>query len=181
MSALSRAQILALFDALNDRLASACIKGQLFVVGGAVLCLVHRARPSTKDVDAVFLPKSELRKFAAELADTFRVPKDWLNVAVRGFMRASGSFEPFLALSHLTVMTASAEYLFAMKAIAMRLGAEFHDEGDVRFLLRYLGVESCEDAIALIERYFPSERILPKTVFALEEMIQALKDEQQEA
>ncbi len=177
MNALSRDQILALFDALNERLSNACIKGQLFVVGGAVLCLVHRARPSTKDVDAVFLPKSELRQLAAEVADAFQVPKDWLNDAARGVMSASGSFEPFLALSHLTVMTATAEYLFAMKAVAMRLGAEFHDESDVRFLLRYLGVENCEDAISLIERYFPPEQILPKTVFALEEMIQAIKDE----
>ena len=177
MSALGREQIVTLFHALNERLAAADVKGQLFVVGGAVLCLVHRARPSTQDVDAVFLPKSELRSIAASVAEDFDLPDNWLNDAAKGFMSDAGSFEPFLALSHLTIMTASAEYLFAMKAIAMRIGAEFHDEGDVRFLLRYLGIQSCDDAITVIERYFPPKRILPKTVFALEEMIQELREE----
>jgi len=34
----------------------------------------------------------------------------------------------------------------------MWLGAEFHDEGDVRFLLRYLNIESNEAALEIITR-----------------------------
>ncbi|MEZ4222931.1 MAG: hypothetical protein R3B13_18455 [Polyangiaceae bacterium] len=177
MTALDRDRILALFRALNERLADRDVKGQLFVVGGAVLCLVHRARPATQDVDAVFLPKTELRALAEAMAGEFDVPKNWLNDAVKGYMSDAGTFDPFLELSHLTIMTASAEYLFAMKAIAMRLGAEFHDEGDVRFLLRYLGIQSCADAVALIERYFPPKLIPPKTVAALEEMIEEMLED----
>ena len=51
-------------------------------------------------------------------------------------------FAPFLELDHLRVMVAQPEYLLAMKCIAMRIGAEFHDEDDVRFLLRWLNVDS---------------------------------------
>jgi hypothetical protein len=58
-----------------------------------------------------------------------------------------------------------------MKCLAFRLGPEFHDEDDVRYLLRYLNIELAEDALAVIERYYPAERIPPKTRFALEEML----------
>lgn len=63
------------------------------------------------------------------------------------------------------------EYLLAMKCIAFRLGPEFHDEEDVRYLLRYLNVERARDALAIVERYFPSDQIPSKTRFALDELL----------
>ena len=58
-----------------------------------------------------------------------------------------------------------------MKCLAMRLGAEFHDEEDVRFLLRMLDVRSYEQALEIITRYYPLERIPRKTLYALEELL----------
>ena len=52
----------------------------------------------------------------------------------------------------------------------MRLGAEFHDENDVRFLLRYLDVTDYEAAVDIISRYYPLERFPQKTLYALEEI-----------
>jgi hypothetical protein len=54
---------------------------------------------------------------------------------------------------------------------AMRLGAEFHDEADVRFLLRYLNLTRLEAVEQLLARYYPLDRFPPKTFFALEEML----------
>jgi hypothetical protein len=63
------------------------------------------------------------------------------------------------------------EYLLAMKCLAFRLGPEFHDEDDVRYLLRHLNLERAEDALAIVERYYPAERIPAKTRFALQELL----------
>jgi hypothetical protein len=55
-----------------------------------------------------------------------------------------------------------------MKAASMRLGAEFHDLDDVRFLVRYLGIESAAEAVRVVEQYIPAAKIPPKTRHALE-------------
>jgi hypothetical protein len=58
-----------------------------------------------------------------------------------------------------------------MKCAAMRLGEEFHDLDDVRFLLRYLNITSVEEALEIVTRYFDAERLPAKTRFALEELL----------
>ena len=66
--------------------------------------------------------------------------------ASRDFSSERGEFAPFLELDHLRVMVAQPEYLLAMKCLAMRIGAEFHDEDDVRYLLRHLDIRTYEQA-----------------------------------
>jgi hypothetical protein len=74
-------------------------------------------------------------------------------------------------LPHLKVLAATPEYLLAMKCLAMRLGAEFRDAADVRFLLRYLNLTSIKDVEIMLAKYYPIERFPPKTFSALEEML----------
>ena len=62
-------------------------------------------------------------------------------------------------------------YLLAMKCAAMRLGEEFHDLDDVRYLLRHLDISSVEQALAVVTRYFSAEQLAPKTRLALEELL----------
>ena len=96
---------------------------------------------------------------------------DWLNDAVKGFMSSRGDFAPFLELDHLRIMMARPEYLLAMKCLAMRLGAEFHDEDDVRYLLRLLEVKTYEEAVTMITKYYPLELFPQKTLYALAELL----------
>ena len=58
-----------------------------------------------------------------------------------------------------------------MKCLAMRLGEEFHDEDDVRFLLRYLNLTDYGAALEIVTRYYPLEQFPQKTLYALEEML----------
>ena len=156
---------------LNDRLTAEDVIGEVYMVGGAVMTLAFGARPSTNDVDAVFAPKEIVRRLARDIARDAGVDENWLNDAVKGFLGDRAEFSKWLELSHLRVFIPVPEYLLAMKCIAFRLGPEFHDEADVRYLLRYLNVERAADALAIVERYFPAERIPPKTQFALEELL----------
>jgi hypothetical protein len=171
MPALAQADIRRLFELLNDELRESGASGELYLVGGAVMCLVYHARPSTADVDAYFRPSSEVRKAAARVAAKARVPENWLNDGVKGYLSAEGDFAPFLELDHLRVMVAQPQYLLAMKCLAMRIGAEFHDEEDVRYLLRLLDVRSYERALEIIGKYYPLERFPQKTLYALEELL----------
>jgi hypothetical protein len=171
VAALTQPEIRRLFELLNEELSQAKISGELHVVGGAVMCLAYDARPSTADVDAYFRPPEAVRKAAARVAAKAGIDADWLNDGVKGFISEQADFAPFLELSHLRVMVARPEYLLAMKCLAMRIGAEFHDEQDVRFLLRLLEISSFDQAIAIIAKYYPRERFPQKTLYALEELL----------
>ena len=171
MPALAQAEILRLFELLNEELRQSGITGELYLVGGAVMCLAYHARPSTADVDALFRPTEEIRKAAARAAAKASLPSDWLNDAVKGYLSDRGDFAPFLELDHLRVLVALPQYLLAMKCLAMRIGAEFHDEEDVRFLLRLLDIRSYDRALAVITKYYPLERFPQKTLYALEELL----------
>jgi hypothetical protein len=169
--ALTQTDLRRLFELLSQELRDSETQGELFLVGGAVMCLAYASRPSTQDVDAVFRPATEVREAAARAAIRGRVKADWLNDAVKGFMSSRGDFVPFLELDHLRIMMARPEYLLAMKCLAMRLGAEFHDEDDVRYLLRLLEVHSYEKALTIITKYYPLERFPQKTLYALAELL----------
>ncbi|HEY2409792.1 MAG TPA: hypothetical protein VGI10_27490 [Polyangiaceae bacterium] len=168
---LSAERINELFHALDAELRRTEVTGELYVVGGAVLCLALHARPATRDVDAYFEPAKAVRQAAARVASQHDVPEHWLNDAVKGFLSAHGKFQPFLELPNLRVLIAQPDYLLAMKCLSFRLGAEFQDEADVRFLLRYLNIEKYETALEVIIRYYPRERFPQKAFYALEEIL----------
>jgi len=170
-SALGRAEMRRLFEMLNDELGAVGTEGEVYLVGGAVMCLGLDARPSTKDVDAYFKPTALVREAAVRVAATAGVAENWLNDAVKGYLSPRGEFEPFLDLPHLRVFTARPEYLLAMKCASMRLGEEFHDLDDVRYLLRYLNVSSAAEALDIVTRYFDEGQLLPKTRLVLEELL----------
>jgi hypothetical protein len=170
---LTSPQLRRLFSLLNDELARTDISGELYLVGGAVMCLAYHARPSTQDVDAHFRPALEVRQAAARVALQVKLPAEWLNDGVKEYLSERGDFAPFLELSHLKILVAQPEYVLAMKGLAFRIGAEFHDEDDVRYLLRLLDIRSHEQAVQIITRYYPLERFPQKTLYALAELLPA--------
>ena len=70
-------RIRQLFAALNDELTYKGVQGELYLAGGAVMCLVFQAREATKDIDALLVPASEqgciggsgTRRLAGRLAE----------------------------------------------------------------------------------------------------------------
>lgn len=168
---LSEKDIRRLLHLLNDELRKSGVKGELYLVGGAVMCLAYQARPSTRDVDGFFVPTGRLREAAARVASQTGLEVDWLNDAVKGYLSPHGRFSPFLELDHLQVMVAQPEYLLAMKCLAMRIGQEFHDEDDIRYLLRHLNISTYDAAIEVITPFYPLERFPQKTLYALQDLL----------
>jgi hypothetical protein len=54
--------------------------------------------------------------------------------------------------------------------MSMRLGKDETDIGDIRFLMRHLGLRRPEAVLDIVEKYYPRNRIQPKTRFAIEEL-----------
>lgn len=143
-------------------------RGEICLFGGTVMVLVFQARPSTKDVDAIFEPTGAIRQLAEIVRSEQNLPHDWLNDGVKGFTSHQGKLttEDVPQFQNLRILAPTAEYLLAMKCMASRIadssGAD--DRGDIKFLLNHLKITTVDDAIAIVSRYYPSARVLPKTV-----------------
>lgn len=170
MPAFARAKILRLLEALNVELRKAGASGEIYLAGGAVMCLAFEARESTRDVDALCKPSRVIREAALKVALKEGVSDHWLNDAVKTYLSDSGSFEPFLELSHLNVFCADARYMLAMKCLAMRMGEGYRDEDDIRYLLKNLGIVQYEDALAIIGKYYPLDEFPATALAALREL-----------
>lgn len=171
MLKLTKADILRLFQLLDAELGRHGVEGEVYLVGGAVMCLALNARESTKDVDAYFKPTAAIRHAAARVAAQADVADNWLNDAVKGYLSPKGEFADYTELPHLRVFVAKPEYLLAMKCASMRLGEEFHDLDDVRYLLRYLNIDKPEDAMSIVLQYYDDSQLHSKTALALEELL----------
>lgn len=164
----TQARILSALGALGDELTRQGVRGQIFIVGGAAMALAYSTRRVTKDIDAVFEPKSAIYTAAAKVAEDLELPEDWLNDAAKGFMPGEDEHpNPIPDIRGIEVTTASPRYLLAMKLMAMRFG---EDDEDIEILLRECGVSSAEEALDLLKHMYPLQEPPPKTRFFLEEL-----------
>lgn len=127
--------------------------------------------PTPRDVDAFFKPAAQVREAAARVAARARVPEQWLNDAVKAWLSPRGTFDRYLELPHLQLFVAQPAYLLALKCAALRLGEEFRDLDDVRYLLRHLDIRKASDALAVIMQYVDESQIPLTTRLALEELL----------
>jgi hypothetical protein len=163
-------EIIENLQLINQELERRQCKGEISLYGGAVMCLVFQFRPSTKDVDAIFEPSNVIREIAKKVAVEKKISEDWLNDGVKEFV-VEHPRQVFLELSHLTVFTADPEYLLAMKSLAARIDST--DNGDIRFLIKKLGLVSPEQVFGIVQKYYPKNQIRPATQFFIEELFES--------
>jgi hypothetical protein len=165
----SRTKILGARQALGDELSRQGVRGQVFIVGGAAMALAYSTRRVTKDIDAVFEPKSAIYAAAEKVADEHGLPADWLNDAAKAFMPGKESqARPLPDVKGIEVTTASPRYLLAMKLMAMRFG---EDDEDIEILLERCDMHSAQEALDLLKDMYPSKEPPAKTRFFLEELL----------
>lgn len=178
---LTKERIITALNLLNDRLTEKGVTGELCIFGGATMILAFDARQSTRDVDAVFVPKREIYQAAEQIADEMNLPISWLNDGVKGFISKDGELttEGMPQWENLRILPPITSYLLAMKCMAARV-AEYDtvgDKEDIKHLCKNLGVETADEVLKIVERYYERSRIHVKTQFFIEESLEEMKGE----
>lgn len=172
MSDLSLERIL---DALGkrSRLGERGLRGEVCIFGGAAMVLAFQARQSTRDIDAVFAPASEVREIARRIGQERGYSDGWFNDGVKAFLseKHEVSAAGLPQFEFLPVTRPVPEYLFAMKCMSARVAiGGGQDEADARLLAKHLGLKRPEDAMRIVESYYPTHRVPPRTQYFIESL-----------
>lgn len=176
MTSLDAAAIDRLLHALDAELAARGTTADVYLVGGAAIALSFDATRTTRDLDAVFAPTTQVREAVEAVAVATGLSADWLNDAVKGFVPPGTDAHQRVVFEspHLRVCVAGAEHMLAMKVAAARVE---QDRGDLALLIDVLGLSSADEAIAVARACLgPGYPIPPRAMYLLKEIF----DEQSE-
>jgi hypothetical protein len=118
---------------LAEALHSSGVEGEMIMFGGASMCLVHNARHSTHDIDALYKPEDLISPQILRIALKYDLPVNWLNDTGSVFIKDDPPKDAFIALEGLKIFSVTPQYLLAMKIMAGR------DEQDLRDSLHLMG------------------------------------------
>lgn len=164
---MERGEIVDALTALAAELDRRGVSAEMYVVGGAAIALVFDDRRATRDIDAIFEPKSVVYEAAAGVGERLGLPGGWLNDAVKGFLAGEDpSATPILDLPGLRCLVASPRTLLALKVLAHRVG---EDEDDVRLLAEHLGLAGADEVLAIAEATY-GDRLDAAARFFVEEI-----------
>ena len=177
---LSREDILRGLRRLDERARTASLVVEIAIYGGAALCLAFDTRVATRDVDVVIRSAPQfVRAAARDIAREEEWPEDWLNDGVKEFIAASEDLrlmQEFTAPggTGLRIFMPSPEYPFAMKCMSMRAeGLDgSHEISDIEVLADIAGIADADEALSIVEGFYPSSRIPPKVKFGVEEIME---------
>ena len=136
------------------------------------MAVYFQSRASTADVDGIFAPAPETRRWAQTVADELELPSDWLNDGAKGYLTGESEGPVLHRSAGIVVQTVAFAHLLALKLMAWR------DDVDVSDALRILQAlkeqpgadcSSLEKLSELVEPYLvPPQRM--KASYALEEL-----------
>ena len=140
------------------------------VYGGSCLMLVSNFRIATADVDAVAAVDQGFLDGAVQTVAARRGwPRDWLNDGVRTYLSPQvEGFEqhtlfrtyPSEQTPGLRVFVPTAEYMLAMKLMALRVepGTDRNDLEDILNLMQVAGMKEKADIVRFAARFYPEAR-----------------------
>jgi len=173
-----------LHSALTDLGARAFAQGktaELAIYGGSALMLASNFRVASEDVDAVAATDQGLiDRLAREIATERGWTPDWLNDGVRTYLSPNvdgfaqhhvlfGTY-PDEQRPGLRVFVPTAEYLLAMKLMAMRLdpAAGSSDLGDILRLIEVVGIAEKSELQSFAEMFYPEARVSGRVRLGIE-------------
>jgi hypothetical protein len=147
---MSRDEILKYLTILGRELESQGIKGEISIVGGAAIALVHNSRRNTDDIDALYEPKNIIEAVVSKIASDCDLPSDWLNDHFSDFNSTVPPKQHFMSVPGLEIYSVTPSYLLAMKLLA---GRDVYDAEDIAILFNKLGLETEEDVYEKVSPY----------------------------
>lgn len=178
-----RTTILALLREMN-RLAEQ--RGEFYeiaVYGGSALILQFDWRERTHDIDYTLLQGGAdgVQRLAIKAATNLGLPTDGVRDDVRLFasdfarFHEQGLYPDNASGGHcgLRVLSATPEYLLAMKVLSLRPAIEYQDCWDVWNLVDECDISSHEQALEILEGFYPGETIDRRKSLILGDLLQA--------
>lgn len=176
---MTASEIEAALRRLGEILRDRRVSGEIAVFGGAAVVLGFGFREGTRDLDVLVTEgHGEVVRAAQEVETELRLPPRWLNERATAYLSRQRDFRPFRAYPSegqfgLRVLLASAEYMLAMKLLALRVYSQ--DVADVLALARRLGCTTEEGLAAMIRRFYPGEEMSAEKRIQLEEIARQLR------
>lgn len=175
---LSRNRIIQALRRLGELAHAQKVTLEISLYGGAVFTLVYGSRDATKDVDAVIRQSAVGKTLAAKVAAELDLPDDWLNDDVKQFLaekEAKRSLTEADFGEGIRIVVPTAAYLLAMKLRACRppLPGYAGDYGDIRFLVRKMGIRSVGEAEEIHDKFFPHDDLTAEAREVVKEAIKS--------
>lgn len=123
----------------------------------------------TNDIDALHATTADVRLAIERVADIKGWPSSWLNDAVKMWVShndTSDDWEIRFTGNGVTILVAQPPLLLAMK---LQAGRGRRDAMDIDLLLDACGIESLRSAVAIFDRYYPTETMAPRALQQLRE------------
>ncbi len=156
---------------LGRRLDEGGHRADLYIVGGAAMALAFDRTRVTRDIDAVFAPKTVVYDVAKAMADeSVDLDEGWLNDAVKGFLPEIEDDDAAVLMEEkgIRVLVASPKRLLAMKVFAARAD---RDRDDIVSLCSHIGIASITEVLDLTASLY-GNLMTPKSTFIAIELLQ---------
>jgi hypothetical protein len=153
---------------LGQLLRERRVTGEIAVFGGAAIVLGFDFRTATQAIDAMITQgHGQVVKAQQEVGAELGLPPNWLNEQGTSYLSHHNDFKLFKTYPSegqfgLRVLTATAQYLLAMRLLSLRQYG--HDVQDIVQLARSLGYTTAEDLLQTVKHYYPDEQVLPEKV-----------------
>lgn len=152
---------------LGQELAAMQRKGEILLVGGAVMVLIIGNRISTRDIDASFEREAPaIREAVDHIARQEGLPPDWLNDGAKGFLYSIPPVFLWKSYSGLDIYLPSLDYLLAMKIIAGRP----QDILDAEAVIKHLGLSDAQEVLDILQRYIPAQYLTAHVQYIIEDL-----------
>lgn len=162
---LSKNDMLAIFEKMGELCHKQNTTLEIAIYGGSAIMLEFDYRTATFDID--FVPVSggadKVKKFANKASKLLQFPEHILRDDVSLFVSdlAEYALQGEFPKGHgnLRVFTATPEYIFAMKMLAMRSAMETQDLRDIWELADVCGIKSIKEAEAALAKFYPKNTL----------------------
>ena len=149
----------------------------ILMFGGGALSMRYGARDQTKDLDVAFQEDcvALIKDLVKEVGLKNDIEPDWMNDEGVGSVTKEILEDStiFIKLPGLTILTPPQEALLAMKVCAMRVGEDYPDIDDIKFLLTKTGITTVDEVFRITEKYRPDyvSHLTPKHQYMVEILI----------
>jgi hypothetical protein len=176
---LSKSDMLSIFEKMGELCKQQDLTLEIAVYGGSAIMLEFDYRSATFDID--FVPVSggadKVKTLANAASKALNFPEHILRDDVSLFVSDTaeyalqGDFPK--GAGNLRVFTATPEYIFAMKMLAMRSSMETQDLRDIWELADACDIKSAEEADTMLAKFYPKSVLPLRNKMIIEDVFQA--------